>query len=205
MENPTNSGFHSTAEGSTGVFTSVIYNILPFATYHVRAYATNSAGTAYGNDVSFIAPPFVIGQSYKGGIIFYLFPSGINGLVSGSNDVPVSPWGGSGINVVTSDSIGAGLNNTYFINAYCGTNSAGWACSVGVSGFGARFLPSKMELQLLYNQKNFIGGFINGIYWSSTQANVNEAFGIDFTSGEPVSDDKNAYHAVRAVWYINDL
>ena len=37
----------------TGVFTSSLTNLMPGTTYFVRAYATNSAGTAYGNEVTF--------------------------------------------------------------------------------------------------------------------------------------------------------
>ncbi len=37
-----------------GTFTSSIIGLTPNTTYHVRAYATNSAGTAYGNEISFI-------------------------------------------------------------------------------------------------------------------------------------------------------
>jgi uncharacterized protein (TIGR02145 family) len=35
------------------LFTSTITNIAPNTTYYVRAYATNSSGTGYGNEVSF--------------------------------------------------------------------------------------------------------------------------------------------------------
>ena len=197
-ENPTLGAYHSEAEGSTGIFTSIIYDILPFGTYHVRAYATNSAGTAYGNDVSFIAPPYVIGQPLHGGTLFYLFPGGMNGLIAGSNDLVIAPWGCHGFNTANGDSLGAGLVNTLQLLA-CGGNCAGSQCH-----FFGYSLPSKTELQLMYNQKNMLGGFNNGIYWSSTQANVNEAFGINFTSGEPISDDKNANHLVRPIWYIYD-
>jgi hypothetical protein len=42
------------ADGTgTGVFTSSITGLSPAAAYHVRAFATNSAGTAYGDDVTF--------------------------------------------------------------------------------------------------------------------------------------------------------
>jgi uncharacterized protein (TIGR02145 family) len=36
-----------------GSFTSSITNLTPNANYYVRAYATNSAGTGYGNEISF--------------------------------------------------------------------------------------------------------------------------------------------------------
>ncbi|MFD2288216.1 hypothetical protein GJU39_15935 [Pedobacter petrophilus] len=42
------------ASGSgTGVFTGDIYTLNPGTTYYVRAYATNQAGTAYGEQISF--------------------------------------------------------------------------------------------------------------------------------------------------------
>ena len=36
-----------------GAFTSTITGLLPGTLYHVRAYATNDVGTAYGGDVTF--------------------------------------------------------------------------------------------------------------------------------------------------------
>jgi hypothetical protein len=46
-----------TADGQgEGDFTSEITGLLPETTYYVRAYATNSVGTAYGEQLSFITP-----------------------------------------------------------------------------------------------------------------------------------------------------
>jgi hypothetical protein len=50
--NPTISDSHTTQTGTTGSFVSSLTGLLPSTTYHVRAYATNSAGTAYGADVT---------------------------------------------------------------------------------------------------------------------------------------------------------
>ena len=53
--NPTIALTTKTSDGSgTGSFTSSLTNLTPKTTYFVRAYATNSAGTAYGNEISFI-------------------------------------------------------------------------------------------------------------------------------------------------------
>jgi uncharacterized protein (TIGR02145 family) len=40
-----------------GLFTSEITDLMANITYYIRAYATNSAGTAYGNEVSFTTNP----------------------------------------------------------------------------------------------------------------------------------------------------
>jgi hypothetical protein len=40
--------------GSTGTFTTSLIGLNPETTYYVRAYATNSVGTSYGNQISFV-------------------------------------------------------------------------------------------------------------------------------------------------------
>jgi hypothetical protein len=55
--NPTTSDSKTTdgPVSATGAFTSPITSLIPGTLYHVRAYATNTVGTAYGEDVIFIA------------------------------------------------------------------------------------------------------------------------------------------------------
>lgn len=52
-QNPTVSDSHTTDGTGTGPFTSSITGLSASTTYYVRAYATNSAGTSYGSEVSF--------------------------------------------------------------------------------------------------------------------------------------------------------
>jgi len=47
--NPTISDNHTSNGSGTGSFTSILTGLEPVTTYYVRAYATNSAGTSYGN------------------------------------------------------------------------------------------------------------------------------------------------------------
>jgi len=54
-QNPTISDNHTTNGSGIGSFTSSITGLTPNTTYYVRAYATNSVGTAYGNEISFQA------------------------------------------------------------------------------------------------------------------------------------------------------
>jgi len=51
--NPTTTDSHTTNGTGTGVFTSSITGLTPNTTYYVRAYATNSIATAYGNQITF--------------------------------------------------------------------------------------------------------------------------------------------------------
>ncbi len=51
--NPVASGNHTTNGTGAGAFASNITGLTATTTYYVRAYATNSVGTAYGNEISF--------------------------------------------------------------------------------------------------------------------------------------------------------
>ncbi len=55
--NPTVNDSHTTNGSGTGSFTSHIDSLYANTTYYVRAYATNSAGTAYGEERSFTTLP----------------------------------------------------------------------------------------------------------------------------------------------------
>ena len=65
--NPDITGNHTTDGNGTGTFTSNVAGLAASTTYYVRAYATNNAGTAYGNQVSFTTStvfPNVVGDSW---------------------------------------------------------------------------------------------------------------------------------------------
>lgn len=58
--NPTITNNNKTIDGSgIGTFTSTINGLTPATTYHIRAYATNIDGTAYGSDLSFTTSAIV--------------------------------------------------------------------------------------------------------------------------------------------------
>jgi len=61
--NPTTTNSRTSDGFGTGVFTSTLSGLVINTTYYVRAYATNSAGTGYGNEVSFTTsePPYSCG------------------------------------------------------------------------------------------------------------------------------------------------
>jgi hypothetical protein len=55
--NPTTSNGHTTDGSGTGTFISNLTNLAPNTLHYVRAYATNSAGTSYGDNVTFTTIP----------------------------------------------------------------------------------------------------------------------------------------------------
>lgn len=51
--NPTIADFKTLDGTGTGTFSSTLTNLTPTTTYYIRAYATNSLGTAYGEEVTY--------------------------------------------------------------------------------------------------------------------------------------------------------
>jgi hypothetical protein len=63
----------------------------------------------------------------------------------------------------------------------------------------AWYLPSLEELKWMYSNKELLGGFKEGTYWSSTENNLSNATGISFIDGSTVSDIKSKRNYVRPV------
>jgi hypothetical protein len=177
---------------------SAVLNLQSNTTYYVRAFATNSAGTSYGNEISFT--PFqtiAVGQTYNGGIIFYVDNTGQHGLISATQDLGIgSPWGCEGTpNNGTSLVVGTGLFNTEAIVVGCSaTNTAGYLCyNLDYNGYTDWFLPSRDELTLMYSNLHQagLGSFSLATYWSSTEANSTTAWIKSFVTGSNSSNFKN--------------
>ncbi len=58
--NPTIANSKTTDATGTGSFVSNLTGLVPATTYNVRAYATNSAGIVYGNEISFTSSPVLV-------------------------------------------------------------------------------------------------------------------------------------------------
>jgi hypothetical protein len=175
--NPTISDSHTTDGSGTGEFVSSLTGLSPDTLYYVRAYATNAGGTMYGNQVYFTTSSagFYIGQSYGGGIIFYIDGTGQHGLIAASSDINPgigAPWGDLAYIGGTAAEIGTGQANTNIIVNGCST--AGIAARICddlvLNEYDDWFLPSRSELDELC--KSNIGGFDIVPYWSSTEGSI---------------------------------
>jgi len=196
-----------TEDGSgTGVFTSSLTGLTANTTYYVRAYAINSIGTAYGSEINFTTSSalYYIGQSYGGGIIFYIDGTSQHGLISALSDQSIgAEWGCIGTNISgTSTTIGTGqANTTAIVNGCSSTGIAAHICdTLMLNGYTDWFLPSKDELNQMYLQKDIIGNFSDDYYWSSSQINDLNAWNQWFNSGSQYACQKEYFmRRVRAI------
>ena len=60
-------------------------------------------------------------------------------------------------------------------------------------------LPNRLELLLMYNNQDELGGFSDGIYWSSTKYDNYFAWNQNFFSGNQYNVNKANNYYVRAV------
>jgi uncharacterized protein (TIGR02145 family) len=140
---PTTANSKTSDATGTGSFISNLTGLLPGTTYHVRAYATNSAGTAYGADISFVTNPVVVPTLTTTAVTGITLTSGVSGgniTANGGGTVSVSGicWAtttgptvsgskttdGTLTGSFTSNLTGLSPSTTYYVRSYA-TNSAG--------------------------------------------------------------------------------
>jgi hypothetical protein len=179
---PTIADSKTTDGTGIGSFTSNMTGLIPNTTYYVRAYATNALGTGYGNEISFsTAPTIAIGQTYEGGLIFYVDATGQHGLIAADKDQGALNWGCQYTLISgTATALGTGLANTNAIVNQCSKpNIAARICSdLVLNGKSDWYLPSKDELNLLHQNLYLrnMGNLQTGRYWSSSQYNAQFAY-----------------------------
>ena len=152
-------------------------------------------GSYWKNMVGLLVSPLQVGDEYGGGKIFYIFGPSDNGYIKGqthgliaaledqTTDAGVK-WFPEKFYGATGTYIGLGLPNTLGIitsaivtgTTNMSSYAAGLANSYRGGGYIDWFLPSRDELNLLYQAKEAIGGFATNqtpgaspAYWSSTQ------------------------------------
>ncbi len=170
-QNPTIDDNHTNDGVGTGIFTTNLSDLVPNTTYYLRAYATNSVGTAYGEERVFttleeiiIVLPTVItaevtditqSSAISGGEV--ISDGGVEVIARGlcwstsqnptiENDTTIV---GNGLGVFVSDIAVLTENTTYYMRAY--------ATSAHGTAYGEEKCFTTLKVE--------IGGDINGFEW----------------------------------------
>ena len=159
-----------------------------------------------------------IGDTYQGGIIFYLDSNG-GGLIAAPIDQSTgAQWGcyGTTISGAYGTTIGTGAQNTVDIDSLCTTagTAADICANLTLGGYSDWFLPSKDELNLIWtnladsdgdgsnngpSDPNNLGGFAVSNYWSSSEPDSSFAWAQNFLIVSQDPNLKTNYLYVRAV------
>ncbi|MFM8513829.1 MAG: FISUMP domain-containing protein, partial [Bacteroidota bacterium] len=150
-QNPTTSNSTTSNGTGAGVFTSTLSGLTSSTVYYVRAYATNSVGTGYGNQVifttTFITLPSVITTTASSVTTTGAITGGnvnsdggasvtARGVAYGTAQTPTISGtitnNGTGTGLFTSSLTGLTASTIYFVRAYA-TNSVGTAYGNEVS------------------------------------------------------------------------
>ncbi len=160
---------------------------------------------------------FEVGDYAHGGIVFWVDESGEHGLVCDTADIHDGiAWrnGTDRVTNATGDGTGAGEMNTVLaIAMQTNDNTTGefaaLICAELIrAGYSDWYLPSKDELNLMFNQKAAIdltslavGGsaFVSADYWSSTELTTSGASEQNFGSGTQNNQTKQGLNRVRAI------
>jgi hypothetical protein len=166
---------------------------------------------------------YEVGDFAQGGVVCYVDETGQHGLVVAKNDLPTVRWfaGTYGKTRADGNGIYAGQANTTIIipaqisigddgNPYAAATCNELQITEGTRTYSDWYLPTKAELELIGANYNIIdatasanGGtnLLTSPYWSSNEANVNEANAVVITPvGTTVmAINKAATFNIRAV------
>ena len=189
--NPTLSDFTVASGSGTGNFSAPMSGLTPGTVYYVRAYATNSSGTAYGNQVEFttqtsVTLPVVTTSAVTS--ITQTSATGGGNVTSDGGATVTSRgicWGlnpnptlsdftvasGSGTGSFTAPISGLTPGTVYYVRAYA-TNSSGTAYGNQQNFITLQETPQTYVLTLVANPVS--GGYVTGggEYEAATQVTI---------------------------------
>jgi hypothetical protein len=160
-------------------------------------------------------PLHYVGENYGGGTVFFVYDNGQHGLIAAPTDQSTSIkwWNGTGRYTGSQgDGLRAGEMNTAMIVAaqvpdnqtsiFAAKACADYSVSVGDITYGDWYLPSKYELNLLYQNRAKVSNLASAVYWSSTEYNQIVAWYIDFSNGNV---DYNDFNKSAANYYVRAI
>lgn len=131
-----------------------------------------------GKAESIIEKRYAIGDRALGGVVFYANDAGTHGLIAANDDQQANVnWNDANDN----------LNNQSYHDE-AGKAFLDWR------------IPTKYELNLMYERKGIIGNFTRANYWSSIDSrNRDNAWSQNFGNGEQKMQDKSTESSLRLI------
>jgi hypothetical protein len=185
--NPTINDNRILSGTGTGTFTITLSNLNLATTYYVRSFATNSAGTAYGNERIVTTSSLVAGTSYLGGKIAYIFQSGDAGYIAGETHGFIIMEHKMGMTAVfgtdgtyysnggTSTGFGTGMQNTRSLASKSWANFAKYIYNVSYHGYSDWYVPSYEEWNKIGPNWRYLG-IPDGTFHASSESGSNSYF-----------------------------
>jgi len=198
-----------------GVFTSAMTGLTPGIPYHVRAYATNTSGTAYGNEVTFncLQPPTGVSVSdgtytdririswnASGGATYYRVYRNTSNTSAGAIDLtpnpPASPY----------DDVNAAPGTTYWYfvkacnNGICSgfsSSDSGYRAIIAPTGVSASDGTYTDKVQVAWTASS---GATHYEIYRNTSNSSNGASLLDSSSASPYDDTST--QAGTTYWYF---
>ena len=133
-------------------------------------------GTAWISTGSTAPAIHTIGESFGGGTVFYTTPNGLHGLIAETQDQGYSNWYGA----LNSVSISSN-------HSTAAQNYTDWR------------LPTKNELDIMYQHQALVGGFGFAHYWCSTENDGSTGWYLVFVNGNQSYESKGSLNLVRSV------
>jgi hypothetical protein len=177
----------------TGTFTITLSNLNVATTYYVRSFATNSAGTAYGNERAITTSSLAVGTTYQGGKIAYIFQSGDLGYVAGEIHGFIimehkmgmtSVFGSDGTYYSdggTTMAFGYGMQNTRSLAGKSWNNFAKYIYNVSFHGYSDWYVPSYYEWNKIGPNWRYLG-IPNGYFHASSESGSNSYYFYSYNS-----------------------
>ena len=194
--NPTIALTTKTSNGTgTGTFTSTLTPLTPSTTYYVRAYATNAAGTGYGNQVTLTTTSvpnitttaitiITNNSAQSGGNVGSDGGTAVTarGVVWSTSTnptvaLPTKTTDGTGTGAFTSAITGLAGNTTYYVRAYA-TNANGTSYGSEVSFVTFLITTGTIQTQDIFSDKVSVSNSniiwttpaitARGVVWSTT-------------------------------------
>jgi hypothetical protein len=197
------------AHGGTGLIT---------AGSNGQILTSTESGTITWTNLTTLTGTHYLGESFGGGIVFYLYDNGKHGLIIAAEDqssgINASTFTSSNCCTTTNafrDGVNAGISNTerIIISQGSGSYAASLAANYKGGGYGDWYLPSIAEMKLIITNSQYImSTFINSVdkfkvYWSSNENPSNNkqywSNYLTLDSGNYIAKYSNPSIRVRAI------